>query len=256
MSGSPSVDNLGASFNSYFEIVPALDDTTRKEVFRVRHSVYCSDLHFEAERSDGEECDEHDAHSVLCLLRTRGSQPKPVGCCRMILTDPKHPAAELPFEHHCAAVLDRSLMDPASLDRHRIAEVSRLAVVSDFRRRKEEQDRPVSISDQDFDQVGGASRFPFIPVGLYLACVAISLRIGIDHLFVLTEPRLAKHFSKIGFDIRQIGGEIEHRGTRVPSHLSPILIQQNLKPMLRPLYEVVKVSVDRGFEAHARNTSK
>ncbi|MGQ5522120.1 PEP-CTERM/exosortase system-associated acyltransferase [Chitinimonas sp. PSY-7] len=253
MSNSPSVDNLGASFNSYFEIVPALNEASRKEVFRVRHSVYCSDLHFESEREDGEESDDYDAHSILCLLRTRGSNAKPVGCCRMILTNPAHPAEELPFEHHCTTTLDRSLIDPASLDRRRIAEVSRLAVVSDFRRRKEEQERPISISEQDFDQVGGASRFPFIPVSLYLACVVISLRVGIDHLFVLTEPRLAKHFSKIGFDIRQIGDAIEHRGLRVPSHLSPAVIEQNLKPMLRPLYEVVKTAIDHGFEAAALN---
>ena len=37
--------------------------------------------------------------------------------------------------------------------------------------------------------------------------------------FVLTEPRLASHFVRIGFDIRAVGRTIEHRGERVPSLL-------------------------------------
>lgn len=249
MSGSPSVDNLGASFNSYFEILPALNEAERKEVFRVRHAVYCHDLHFEDEREDGEERDEHDAHSILCLLRTRGANPRPVGCCRMILPGKPPQDSQLPFEHHCADVLDRRIIDPSQLDRQRIAEVSRLAVMSDFRRRKDEQHVPIAISDHDFEQNSAAARFPFIPVGLYLACVAISLRMGIDHLFVLTEPRLAKHFSRIGFDIRQIGSGIEHRGLRVPSHLSPAAIRRDLKPMLHSLYAVVEESIERAYRA-------
>lgn len=248
MNSSQSLDNLGASFNRYFQIVPALSESERHEVFQVRHSVYCSDLHFEAEREDGEERDEFDAQSILILLRTAGANSRPVGCCRLIRPAAGRLAEPLPFEHHCHDVLDRSKLDPALLDRGRIAEVSRLAVVSDFRRRKDEQDKPISVSDQDFEQISGASRFPFIPVSLYLACVAVSLRVGIDHLFVLTEPRLAKHFGRIGFDIRQIGSGIEHRGLRVPSHLRPQAIADELKPMLRPLYEVVCSAIDRGYQ--------
>ncbi len=244
--------NLGDSFNKYFEIVPALDDAVRHEAFYVRHEVYCKDLHFEEERANHEESDDYDAQSLHCVLRTRGEHARPIGCTRLILANPDDPAAPLPFEKYCAATLDRSVIDPAALPRSAIAEVSRLAVVSDFRRRKDEQDKPVSVSDDDFHSSGATPRFPFIPVSLYLACVVISLREGIDHLFVLTEPRLAMHFARIGFDIRQIGGPIEHRGTRVPSYLRPAMIKRDLKPMMRPLYDVVDASIARAYAAAGR----
>lgn len=241
--------NLGDSFSKYFEVVPALDEAVKREAFFVRHEVYCKDLHFEAERETRQETDPYDAQSMHCVLRTRGENARPVGCVRLIRTNPEDPAAPLPFEKYCKDTLDRTIIDPAKLPRAAVAEVSRLAVISDFRRRKDEQDKPVSISDDDFRSNGPASRFPFIPVSLYLACVAISLRENLHHVFVLTEPRLAMHFARIGFDIRQVGGGIDHRGLRVPSYLRPDKIAQDMKPMMRPLYDVVKNSIDRAFEA-------
>lgn len=244
--------DLGDSFSKYFEVVPALDEAVRHEAFFVRHEVYCKDLHFEQERDTQEETDDYDAHSLHCVLRTRGEHARPVGCTRMILARPDDPGYPLPFEKYCEATLDRAQIDPAALPRSAIAEVSRLAVISDFRRRKDEQDKPVSISDDDFRASGSAPRFPFIPVSLYLACVAVSLREGIEHLFVLTEPRLAIHFARIGFDIRQIGGPIDHRGKRVPSYLRPAVIARDLKPMMRPLFDVVQASIDRAYRAAGR----
>lgn len=49
------------------------------------------------------------------------------------------------------------------------------------------------------------SRGFHIPVGLYLGTIEMAALHGIDTLFVLTEPRLAGHFSKLGVKTRQIG---------------------------------------------------
>ncbi|GAA5180365.1 hypothetical protein GCM10025771_24690 [Niveibacterium umoris] len=249
MSAELAQGNLGESFSNYFEILPALDDAVRREAFFVRHEVYCKDLHFEAERDTREETDDYDKHSLHCVLRTRGEHARPVGCARLIRANPDDLEHPLPFEKFCGTVLDRSIVDPSRLPRTAIAEVSRLAVVSDFRRRKDEQDKPVSISDDDFRAAGPVQRFPFIPVSLYLACLAMSIREGIEHVFVLTEPRLALHFARIGFDIQQIGAPIEHRGLRVPSYLRPALIARDLKPMMRPLFDVVQNAIDEAYKA-------
>jgi N-acyl amino acid synthase of PEP-CTERM/exosortase system len=234
-----------------FELTPALDDASLEQVFRIRHDVYCRDLGWEPVREDGRERDEFDRHSFHCLLRRRGTG-EPVGCTRLILTRPEDPHYPLPFEDSCKEVLDRSLIDPARMPRQTLGEVSRLAVLNSYRQRKGESSTAVSISDDDFGGSGPRTRFPFVPVSLYLGAAAIARRFGIEHVFVLTEPRLASHFARIGFDIRAVGGAIEHRGTRVPSLLSSSKVVAGLRPIIRPLYAVIEASVDEAFRAHQR----
>lgn len=241
--------DLGHSFDQLFELTPALDDASRELVFRIRHDVYCRDLGWEPVRADGLESDAYDPHALHCLLRRKGSG-EPVGCTRLILARPDDPAHPLPFEDSCRDVLDRRVADPATTPRHTVGEVSRLAVLNTFRQRKGEAVMPASIDEDDFVAGGSQMRFPFIPVSLYLGAAAMARRFGIENVFVLTEPRLANHFVRIGFDIRQVGRAIEHRGTRVPSLLSSSKVVENLRPLIRPLYAVIEASVDAAFAAH------
>jgi len=242
----PKSRDLGASFSQMFELIPALDDVALEQVYRVRHDVYCRDLGWEPARENGLETDEFDRHSLHCLLRRR-TTGEPVGCTRLILARPEAPHHPLPFEHSCKEVLDRSVADPAKLPRHTLGEVSRLAVLNTFRQRRGEDSSAVSMTEDDFGGPGPQARFPFVPVSLYLGAAAIARRFGIEHVFVLTEPRLASHFSRIGFDIRPVGGAIEHRGTRVPSLLSSSKVVAGLRPLIRPMYEVIERSVDEAF---------
>lgn len=254
MDSKSTTRDLGEGFRQLFELVPALDEASLNEVFRIRHDVYCRDLSWEPVSEIGRESDEYDRHSFHCLLRRRGSG-EPVGCTRLIVARPEDPAYPLPFEHSCREVLDRSIADPANMPRHTIGEVSRLAVRNTFRQRKGEATTPVSMTEADFGGHGPETRFPFIPVSLYLGAAAIARRFGIEHVFVLTEPRLASHFVRIGFDIRTVGGTIEHRGTRVPSVLSSSKVVAGLRPMIRPMYEVIEQAIDHAFRSHAAKVS-
>ena len=74
-------------------------------------------------------------------------------------------------------------------------------------------------------------------------------RLGLETLFVLTEPHLANHFARLGVKIRQIGGAVEHRGELVPSLMSVTAIQANLPRPVRPLYEVISDAIRSGVEA-------
>ncbi len=241
--------DLGEGFRQLFELTPALDATSLEQVFRIRHDVYCRDLGWEPMREDGQESDEFDRHSFHCLLRRRGSG-EPVGCTRLIVARPECPQFRLPFEDSCHEVLDRTVVDPAQLPRYTMGEVSRLAVLNTFRQRKEESASAISVTDDDFGGHGPTTRFPFIPVSLYLGAAAIARRIGVEHVFVLTEPRLASHFVRIGFDIRTVGARIEHRGIRVPSVLSSSKVVAGLRPMIQPLYAVIEDAVEQAFNAH------
>jgi N-acyl amino acid synthase of PEP-CTERM/exosortase system len=246
---TPSSRNLGGTFAQLFTLSPALDQDSIAQVHRVRHDVYCRDLGWEPVREDGMEIDAYDRHSIHCLLRRRDTGA-PVGCTRLILTRPEAPETPLPFEDSCKDVIDRSLVDPARLPRDTVGEVSRLAVMNTFRQRKGEAATEGTVSEDDFESQGGMPRFPFIPVSLYLGAAAIARHMGVEHVFVLTEPRLASHFTRIGFDIRSIGGTIEHRGTRMPSVLSSSKVVAGLRPLIKPLYGVIADSVEQAFLSH------
>jgi N-acyl amino acid synthase of PEP-CTERM/exosortase system len=229
--------DLGQAFKQYFEIVPAFSDALRDEVYHVRHKVFCEELAFEPQQANQRESDEYDAHSLHILIRSVKTG-KFIGCTRIIRARPGDPLYPLPFEKICINSLDRTIVDPAKLPRETIAEVSRLAVVAQFRRRRGEEKSEMPISDPDSGS-DSQPRFPFIPVSLYLAATEVARLHGIHTCFVLTEERLASHFSKIGFSPQTIGAAIEHRGQRIPSMMNPLAVVENLKLILRPLYRMV-----------------
>lgn len=239
----PEAFDLGSAFKRYFEIVPALTSTLKDEVYRVRHQVYCEDLGFEPLRPDNRETDEHDLNSLHLLMRSVKTGES-VGCTRIVRPRSGDPHYQLPFEINCATALDQSIINPAKLARHRIAEVSRLAVVASYRRRKGEANRAVSISDEDF-ATSKQPRFPFIPIGLYLGTTELARLNGIDILFVLTEERLANHLVKLGFGLQYIGKQIDHHGQRIPSMMRISDIINNMRSNLRSLYRTIAADIGK-----------
>lgn len=237
--------NLAGNFTKYFEVVPALTPELKNEVYHIRHAVYCEELGFESPRQDGMETDEYDAQSLHVLLRNVNNGDW-VGCVRLVLARADDPQQPLPFEKYCASSLDRRIVDPAKLPRERVAEVSRLAVLARYRKRKGEQRTPVAISDRDFG-TPEQPRFPYIPVGLYLGMIDLAQRHGLEHLFVLTEPRLARHLAALGVKIRRIGEGVDHRGHRVPSTMNVSGIIRGLSFFVRPLYETISAQVAQGL---------
>ncbi|APW38405.1 GNAT family N-acetyltransferase [Rhodoferax koreense] len=246
----PTRAHLGDGYKTYFSIAPALEPERIDDVFFIRHDVYARELGFEPVRDNQRETDQYDARSVHCLVRTAQEPSRLVGCARVVLTDNADPDAPLPFELTCRNTLDRSIIDPAKLPRHRIAEVSRLAVLSEFRRRKGEQHSAAVISDNDFGNEQ-QPRFPFIPVSLYIGAVALARRQGVEYLFTLTEPRLAEHFGKLGVHIVPIGGPVEHRGQRIPSMLRVEGMYDSLRALVKPLWNTINEQIDGVYSAHA-----
>ena len=70
---------------------------------------------------------------------------------------------------------------------------------------------------------------------------------GIETLFMLTEPRLADHFSKLGVKITQIGGPVEHRGIRVPSMMNVDSVIKGLRFFVKPIWKVVIQEIEAGY---------
>jgi N-acyl amino acid synthase of PEP-CTERM/exosortase system len=243
------VGNLKENFSKYFTVEAAVDDALKREVYRVRHAVYCQELGYERTNPDEEETDSYDAHALQIALRAQNGG-RIVGCVRLVQTDTTSPDLPLPFETLCADVIDRSIIDPAHVDRSRMVEISRLAVLSDYRKRKGDGSGPIAISDEDMG-TRDHPRFPYIPVGLYLGLLAAAELHGIEYLFTLTEARLARHLSALGFRVHLIGRAIEHRGKRVPSVIYRTELMEHLPPFMRPLYDQMLLDMTRQYACEA-----
>ena len=237
---------LRETFRRWFEIAPATTAQLRDAAFSVRHSVYCEDLGFEPARADRLEQDEFDRQSLHLLIRHRASDAF-VGCVRLVRPVPGQEMQRLPFEHVCHGLAPGAVPDSPER-RARIAEVSRLAVVRSFRRRRGEAARPAPLGESDFG-AGPALRFPYVLVGLYLGVVAAAALHDVQRMFVLTEPRLGTHLHRLGLRVIRIGPPVEHRGLRVPAMIDVGPVEQGMHAMMRPLYEHVQGCVGAAYAA-------
>lgn len=242
--------NLAHGFRKHFDVAPAVTPDLQRQAYEIRHRVYCEELGFEPVRPDRCERDAYDVRAEHVLVRSL-KHDRFVACARVVRVDPADPASQLPLERSCSNSIDRSIIDPERLDRARIGEISRLAVVPEFRRRRGEQHTAVAVSEADFGSVD-LPRFPYIQVALYYGTIALAKRLGIETIFILTEPRLSGHFAKLGARPRPIGAPIEHRGQRIPSVMTVRETEENLPRSIRPLYGLFCDAIWSGFERAPR----
>lgn len=203
-------------FQQSFQIVLADTNQLVEEVFRLRYRVYCEELNYENCEAfpDGMERDSYDRRAVYCLLKHRASNSF-VGCVRVLLSDPKHLEAKFPFEQFLGS---SSLnFDLPALPRQAICEVSRLAIISEFRRQKGAVGRAADV------QLTEVERFllPSLPLGLYLAATSVALELGIDNAFAMMEGRLARHLQRFGLYFQQVAPLTDYHGMRAPFRILP-----------------------------------
>ncbi|NBC48507.1 MAG: PEP-CTERM/exosortase system-associated acyltransferase [Gammaproteobacteria bacterium] len=233
--------SLANAFEQFFEIIPADTDALRDVVYQIRYQVYCKEMHFEKEEDfpNGRETDEFDPHSIHALLRHRPSGEF-AGCVRLVLnrSDKKEP--QLPLECHCSHSLDQRTLDLNQLDRRTFGEISRLAIISRFRRRPGEASTPHGVADETASLDPSERRvFPHIALGLYLAAAAVSLQRGMTMVVVMMEPRLARHMRYFGINFVQAGDVIDHHGMRGPFFITKESLYQNIRPEIGELLTMV-----------------
>lgn len=242
------VFRLAECFRQYFEAVPATTPEQKRAAYRIRHAVYCTEFGWLEKSPSGHEEDEYDADALHLLIRTR-HDGEFVGCIRIVRPVHSNTDYPLPFEKACRQTLwpDRLAFD--QVPRDRIGEVSRLAVVARYRRRRGEQEAPVVIHDDHF---GGDKmpRFPYIPVGLYLGMVAVAELNGIERLFLLTDERLTLHFRRLGLNLVQIGPAIDHHGIRIPSMMDVEAVVAGFNRLTRPLYRHIHQETAEALGVH------
>jgi len=113
-----------------------------------------------------------------------------------------------------------------------------LAVKSEFRRRKADQYQGSAqgvISEVNYSETE-LRCFPFIAIGLYMAGATLAIDTGVNHVYVMMEPRLARSMKFVGIKFIQLGDAIDYHGLRAPYYINPNIFLENLSPGFKSLY--------------------
>jgi len=178
-----------------------------EEVYRLRYQVYCKECKFikEEDYPEGLERDKYDDYSLHFVAEDKDGI---IGSARMILDSP----LVFPLEEHCNGFLT---IDKESLPRKSLAEISRLVISKDYRRRRgdalyysPEFDDKLSLSSTD----SLVTRIRPMAFGIYREIYQESKRRGIIYWYALMEKTLWMLLRLHNFIFEPIGEEIDFYG--------------------------------------------
>lgn len=235
---------ISSHFSTYLTPLVAVDEELRREVFKIRHNVYCEELKFEPPKDDQMEIDFFDAFSMHCLIQHVSSKHF-AGTVRIVR--PTEPDQCLPIEKYCLDSITDDVLSPANYDRKDICEVSRLAVPKEFRRRQMDNfdGAAVGVINQQTYSETELRCFPFIAVGLYFAAAALALEQGIKHAYVMMEPRLARSMNFVGIKFQQIGPVVDYHGRRAPYYINQSLLEKSLTPSFAKMLKDIRQGLNK-----------
>lgn len=237
---SNDAKTISEHFSQYLKPQIADTEQLKHEVYKLRHNVYCEELHFEDVKASYEEFDEFDPRAIHCFVRHLNSNNL-AGTVRLITSGANNEL--LPIEQFCSHALTDPEVFPGKYRREEICEISRLAVPAAFRKREIDKYAGAAtgaINEQVFSQTE-LRCFPYIAICLYLSAAAMSYKTKRYHVFVMMEPRLARSLQFVGIMFRQLGQPIEFHGKRAPYYID----SRELKKTLSPGYMKLLLAVER-----------
>jgi N-acyl amino acid synthase of PEP-CTERM/exosortase system len=203
-------------FNKYFDMVPAVSDELKKEVYKLRYQVYCIEACFEDPEPypDEMEFDEFDSHSVHYLIyhRKRGVY---IATTRLILPEINNPGKLFPIEINSQIDNFDALKH---ISRNYLAEASRFCVSKEFRRRKNELNTVTDINtelENIFTQ-DEQRMFSHISLALFACLIKMSHENNIQDWYAFMKPGLIQFFSTLGINFIGIGPLTNYHGKRLP----------------------------------------
>lgn len=188
------------------------DPRRLEAAFRLRFDVYCIDCAFldAADHPDGRERDHYDDEAMHFYAYNLARDL--VGYVRLIQGASQAP---LPWQLHCRELLPGVVLP----DRHGSAEVSRLMVRRDYRRRKGDLIAGVQVAAESSSPADGNERrasSPQIMLSLYRQMYQFSRSAGIRHWYAAMERPLARTLRAMGFTFHRIGAETDYFGPVAP----------------------------------------
>jgi N-acyl amino acid synthase of PEP-CTERM/exosortase system len=206
------------SFNKYFEMMPAISDELKNEVYKLRYQVYCVETEFLNPQyyPDGLEFDEFDQRSVHYLIRHRKSGDF-AATTRLILPDANKPEKLFPVEIHCKIDNDAVMQ---AINRSYLGEISRFCVSKSFKKRKNEGHTLAGLNVNwcpDYFTLDERRSFPHIAIALIACFIKASYENDIHYLFACMEPSFFRFVSPLGINLTKIGSLVDYHGERWPA---------------------------------------
>lgn len=212
-------------FDQYFEVFLADTAAGRDINYQLRYQVYCLETNYEnaINYPDKRETDNFDKQSVHFILRASVTGDW-IAAMRLVVGR----LAELPISKVATIDQDRLLevMQAKSVDDFALsAEVSRMCVISQFRRRPLERNIPFQVpwntdnaesSETNTATAEERRKAPWLMLALLYAARDYSEQCGIRHWFFLAANSLARVFKGLGMQFEETGPHCEHRGIRFP----------------------------------------
>jgi len=234
-------------FDQYFEVFLADNDEGKDLNYQIRYQVYCVETGYEdPERFPGKrETDDFDGHSIHFIVRAR-STGEWIAAMRLVV----HPFNSLPLNAHATVdfgfLADGLASDIKTGQTSSCAEVSRLCVVSNYRRRSQERNLPYQLAwnpDQEGPPKNDADpgerrKAPWLMLGLINAARDYSDNHNIRYWFFLVADSLARIMEGLGFGLTRVGPPCEHRGKRRPYFRDLTTNYENIAQRLPIVYEM------------------
>ncbi|MDD1642791.1 MAG: PEP-CTERM/exosortase system-associated acyltransferase [Methylococcaceae bacterium] len=210
------IDNIVDHFDRYFQIVPAISDELKNEVYKLRYQVYCIENEFlnSEDYPNDLEFDDYDQHSVHYLIRHRKS-----GICaattRLILPNTNN--LEKPLQIETYSRIDN--VNPLkTMSRHKLAELSRFCISKQFRQRKYEQHllcNDAKLLEATFSQNEKRS-LSYLMLALFACAIKMSAENNIHYWYAIMTPALNRVVSTLGIHFTEIGPFVDFHGLRRP----------------------------------------
>lgn len=192
----------------------SLEDDRINEIFRLRYKVYCLECGYEdaCDYMNHLERDEYDRVAIhFCACECKSE--KIIGTARIILPSP----AGLPVFNHFP--VDRELL--LSIPPDGVAEISRLAISKEYRRRM--VDEAIYASDKIINLISEREKRNWrkryeneLVTGLYHSIYAESIELGLTHLYAIMSDGLYALLSRWGLVWKPIGPTVDYHGLRRP----------------------------------------
>jgi len=234
-------------FDQYFEAFLADTPESREINYRIRYQVYCLETGYEdpARFPGKRETDAFDEHAVHFIARSRLTGEWIAGL-RLVI----RPFDSLPMNEHAKVdfsfLSDEITRDIKTGQASLCAEVSRLCVVAQFRRRRQERNLPFQVSydpNQDPPPANTSDpserrKAPWLMLGLLNAARDYSEAHNIRYWFFLTAEALARIMDGLGFTLKTVGPPCEHRGKRIPYFRDLDIGYENIAERLPLVYQM------------------
>lgn len=182
------------------------NEELKKEIYKLRYDVYVTEFGFEKpeDHLDGYEMDMFDENSIhfAAIDRQTGQV---VGSMRLVL-DSQH---GFPIED-----VDGVSFDDKESRKHTV-EISRFAVRKEYRRQREDIFFRDDSGSKAKEGLGNSGR-PVVIYGLFRLLYQTSKKMGLTNWTMISEKKLHRALSLMGFRFNAIGPEVEYHGKRTP----------------------------------------